>query len=121
MDQIAQQAQQISQLLAERCGIKGPTLAAQLAKTRRALPRRLRRDARSVAEAAELAAHPKLGRQIDPAPVLQAADRVIAHLQDIDLARLRMDRLLWTLGKISFVLIVVFVLAVYLAWSRGMI
>jgi len=56
----------------------------RIATGQRRLPRKLRKDAQSVAKALSLLDHPKLARQVDTTRVLTAVDRVNAHLATID-------------------------------------
>lgn len=119
--EIPKAAARISALLSERMRVKGRTLADQQARVRRRLPRRVRRDLALVVGSLDRADHPKLARQIDAAPILRAAKEVEAYLAKIDPMEALKDRILWTLGKISAVLILVFVVTIYVLWSRGVI
>lgn len=114
-------AEQIQTLLLGRMHIKSPTLEGQIHKAGRRLPRGIKKDARRVALAHQQALHPKLSRQIDYPAVENAADRVIEHLEAINPNDAIKDRILWGLGKISAVLIIAFIIAVWAAHSRGLI
>ncbi|KAJ56141.1 hypothetical protein ACMU_10320 [Actibacterium mucosum KCTC 23349] len=83
-------AANVSQLMQERLGVRSGPLSQQLRRAGRRLPKRVRRDISSIADALPLAANPKLSRQIN-LPRLEAAERrAVAHLRTIDRA---MDRL----------------------------
>ena len=114
-------AGKISALFEERMRLKGPNLERQIYKAGRKLPRKVRRDAKAVAKAQLNADHPKLSRMIDRAGFDKAAQNVIAHLSAIDPRDEMIGRLLVFLGKVSAVLIVAFVLAVWYFWSKGLV
>ena len=114
-------AAEIHTLIEQRLRIKGASLTQQIHKTGRRLPRKVKRDANIVAQAAMMAGHPKLVRQIDHVAVANAGSAVVAHLEAINPTEVLKDRILWTLGKISAVVIIVFVAVVWVAHSRGMI
>ena len=114
-------AQKISTLFEERMRLKGPNLERQVYKAGRILPRKLRRDARVVLQALQVADHPKLSRMINRAQFDKAARNLIAYLSAIDPRDVAIGRLLTFLGKISAVLIVGFVLVVWFLWSRGLV
>lgn len=120
-EQVSDYAAQISTLMAERLRIKGRSLDAQIHKSGRRLPRRIKRDAAFVAQANTLIANPKLARMVDVAAVRRAGDNVIAHLQTIDPRKIAIDRILRTLAKFSAVLIITFIAVIWYARSRGLI
>ncbi len=120
-DQVTEYADKIRALMTERLRIKARSLEAQIHKSGRRLPRRVKRDASFIAKAEVLAQNPKLARMVDHAAVEKAADNVITHLLAIDPTEALKDRVLWTLGKASAVLIAVFIGAVWYAHANGMI
>ena len=120
-DAIADHARQISELLETRMRIKGRSLDQQIHKSGRRLPRRIKRDAKRVAQAATLTQNPKLARMVDPAEVDGPAANVIAHLKGIDPHEVMKDRILITLAKIAAFVIVVFIAVVWFAHSRGLV
>lgn len=120
-DPIIENANKISALLQERMRIKGKSLEGQIHKSGRRLPRKIKRAAQRVATASALAENPKLARQVDQTAVLADADRVIAHLVEIDPIEALKDKILITLAKFSAVLIIAVIAAIWIAHSRGMI
>ena len=82
--EIEARAEEIGGLLRQKARLRGRSLETQMARARRALPRRLRRDGARLAQAAQMAGHPKLARQIDLPAVEASYDRLKAHLGGID-------------------------------------
>lgn len=104
-------------LMAERAEARGPTLAAQF--RRRRLPRSLRADARTLAEAEAVAAHPRMARLVDPRAAARAHDRLARHLRGLDPRAARRRRRLDTVSLVAFyVLVTALALLAWLAW-RG--
>lgn len=112
---------EVSALLEERLRITGPTLAAQVGKLGRRVPRRVRQEAAYLARSEALCRHPKLSQMIDARQVARARRVVVAHLDGIDPRELRKDRILIALAKVSALLILLTVGAIWLAWARGLI
>ena len=79
-----QQAQEIADLIGARLGISGQDLDTKVKKAGRLLPRRIRRDAESLAQAAALSDHPKLMRMVDPTAQKQAYRDCKRFLEQID-------------------------------------
>lgn len=111
----------LSVLMHERLGIRGRDLRAQVRRAGRLLPKRLRREAHTILKARRAADHPKLARQVDTARVARAEAALTEHLNAIDPAERRKDRILWALGKLSALGIAIFILLVWFAWSRGLV
>ncbi|MEY1556514.1 hypothetical protein AB3Y40_12855 [Yoonia sp. R2331] len=120
-DKVTEYVETISTLMAERLRIKGASLAVQIRKSGRRLPRRIKRDATQVAKANSLIQNPKLARMVDDKAIARAAENVIAHLSEIDPNEVLKDKVLWALGKVSAVLIALFIAAVWYARSRGLV
>ncbi len=120
-DQVTEYAEKIRSLLTERLRIKGRTLEAQIHKSGRRLPRKIKRDASFIAKAEGLSQNPKLVRMVDAAAVEKAGRRVVEHLLEIDPKEALKDRILWALGKAAAVVILIFIGAVWYANSKGMI
>ncbi|MGD9866357.1 MAG: hypothetical protein AB7S99_24440 [Pseudodonghicola sp.] len=89
-------------LLRDKLGARGQTLGAALARAGRRLPRRIRSQARLLAEAERFAQHPRLRLTLDGAALGKAADEVGAHLKAIDLADRRKGWWLGLLGGMAF-------------------
>ncbi len=112
---------QIAALMRERLGVSGATLAACLERAGRHLPRRIRRQARRLAEAEPSLEHPKLGIVLDHCGLRGAAREVRAHLERIDPAERRKDWWLGVLAGLAFNLLVFGAgLILFLRW-RGFV
>lgn len=112
---------QVSTLLQSRLRIKGRTLARQVARLDRRVPKSVRRDAAYLARAETMTQHPKLALMINDSQVKRAGDNVVSHLEAIDPKAVMQDKILRTLAKFSALLIVIFVFAVWYAWDRGLV
>lgn len=106
-------------LMEERLGIRGHSLAQQARRAGRLLPRRVRHDLNRIDLLQGMRRHPKLHHMVDETALRAAADRVAAHLRDIDPAERRKDRLLGMAGVVSFNLIVVVALLLVVLGWRG--
>lgn len=111
----------IQTLFEERMRIKAATLERQVYKAGRRLPRRVRKAARKLIEMNAVADHPKLSRMIDEQQFHKSARIVADHLEAIDPRDVALGRFLAFLGKISAVLILVFIGVVWYLWSTGQI
>jgi len=93
-----QQAQEIADLIGARLGVPGQDLETKVKKAGRLLPRRIRRDAEKLAEAAAFAGHPKLARMVDPRAQRAAYRDCKKFLEQIDVSE-RVIR--FTLGLVT--------------------
>lgn len=111
----------IEALLGSRFGATRGTLAQRVIKVGRLLPRRTRRDLAQVAEAAQMATHPRLALRLDHAAVLAAAERAEAHLRAVDGRDRRRGQILGMLGALVFnLMLLAVILLVVLRW-RGFV
>ncbi len=111
-------AAELSLLLHQKLGVKGGGLAEKVSRAGRLLPKRVRRKALEVAEAADRAASPKLARQNDMDALIRAHDEVAHHLDKIDPGYRRRGRLLNFAGTVAFILLMVFgVVVTLLVWG----
>lgn len=116
-DQIAQ----VRALMAARLRIRGRTLDHQVRKAGRLLPRAVRRDATYLAQAASVMDHPRLAMMVDMGKAQQAYVRVTDYLETIDPKDRAKGKLLGVLGYISFVVIAVFIVTVWVLVKRGVV
>lgn len=77
---VFQMADRVSQLLAERLGAGGDSLAARLRDARGRLPRAVREEAEILLGAAEAARLGRFGGDVDYARTAMAYDAVVRHL-----------------------------------------
>ncbi len=111
----------LSAALERHLGVKGRTLAQQVKRAGRRLPRRVRADARLLSEAEAVAGHPRLLRQLDQAQLDRALQDLTTHLAGIDRAEARRTRILSMLAGIAFNMILLFAAVVVLLRMRGAI
>lgn len=87
IDDVRDMADEIARLMVERFGgaRRGdrPDLQAMLRRRGGALPRRLRKSARLLAEADMQGAQPKIARQLDLPAISRAHDALLAHLRPL--------------------------------------
>ncbi|WP_333713208.1 hypothetical protein [Yoonia sp.] len=118
---IEQMVAEVRAGLREKLGLRGWTLAAQLRRGRRLLPRHIRTEAIYLAQIAALADNPKLHRMIDEAKVRAAHRNVLAYLATIDLAAQRRAAALNMVASIAFGLLVTAALTILVLWWRGFV
>lgn len=119
VERVQSQVDEVGRLLAERLGARGRTLDAQIRKAGRLLPRARIRDARFLAQAAQLAQNPKLARMVDPRQADAAHAALVAYLATVDPAERRKDRLLALLGVLAFNLLLIGAGIVTWLWWQG--
>lgn len=112
-------ADRLQALFAARLGLRRGPLIRRIAQARRQLPADIRADAQKVAQAAQMAGHPKLAHQIDTATLARAFDRVERHFQGPALREARRTaRLHWLAGLAARLLTVAALFVAVLRW-RG--
>lgn len=120
-DIVTTTAEDLRRLFEDRLRIKGRSLEAQVAKAGRQLPKRVRADARYIAEAVTLRQNPKLARMIDENQIARARQNVVEHLEKIDPKDRLKGRVLNWLGAISAFGITLFAVLVWVAVERGLV
>lgn len=118
---IQQMAERISSLLTERMHIKGQDLADKVARGGRRLPRKIRRSAEALAEAAAQSYNPKLLLQIDEEAVADHYDICLKHLGALNKGHKLRGVLLGLSTSILFSLLAVAGLVVAVLVWRGLI
>ncbi|PIE11837.1 MAG: hypothetical protein CSA72_01585 [Rhodobacterales bacterium] len=120
MDALSSEITALRGLMRERLGIGGPTLARQVDKAGRMLPRRVRGAARALAVAEPQLSHPKLARRLDGGALSKDAETLSAYLKGVDAADRRVGVLLHRVGGMAFnLLVIVLLLLAVLRW-RGL-
>lgn len=114
-------ADMLSDLIGQRLGFGGDTLSDRVAKAGRKIPKHVRRDLMTVAEAADLTTHPKLSRQIDNKALTRAAERATTWLMTYDRAGRRRDAALDLLAAIVFNLVLVAAIVIAVMLWRNLI
>jgi len=118
---IQQMAERISALLTERMHIKGRDLGEKLARGGRRLPRKVRRAADALREAAEQAYNPKLLLQINDETVATNYDICLKYLGALNKGHKMRGVLLGLSTSILFSLLVVAALVLGVLMWRGFI
>ena len=114
-------ADHLAQLMGDRLDIRGDGFEAKLANAGRRLPRYVRREGARIAEALEHETHPKLSRQIDVERLNRSAKVMERFLFSVDPWARRKGIFLNWLAGISFSLLVVLGLVLYLMARRGLL
>lgn len=120
-DMLTNAADDLRRLFEERLRIKGRSLDDQVYKAGRQLPKRVRTDARYIAQALTLRQNPKLARMIDENQIARARRNVVEHLEKIDPKDRLKGRVLHWLGAISAFGIILFIVLVWVAVKRDLI
>jgi hypothetical protein len=116
---IQQMADRVAGLMEERLGVGGKGLAAKLRKGGRLLPRHVRDEAQTLAQAAEMAQNPRLLMRIDDEKVALAYDACLRHLGTIDPWDRRKGRIVSTAASIALGLLGLAVAVVAVLMWRG--
>lgn len=122
---VREMADHVARLIAERFGGAGrgehPDLARMLRRRGGALPRRLRREARALAMADRDSAHPRIARQLDLPALSRAYRALCAHLEPLGQLQRWRDRSVGVAATLALGLVVLGVVAVWIALRRGLI
>lgn len=116
---VQQMADRVAALMEEHMKVSGKGLADKLRRSGRLLPRKLRVEARVLAEAEEQARHPHLRIRIDMARVSEAYDGLCRHLTALNRWQRRRVAILNLLGSVAFNLLVVAALLIAVLVWRG--
>ena len=116
---IQQMADRVAELMELRLRARGSGLAEKLARGGRALPRRVRAAAGTLAEAAQMAQNPKLLVQIDELRVAAAYDICLHYLGPLGRGARRKGAALDILATMAFSLVVVVALVIGVLVWRG--
>ncbi len=118
---VHQQVTELRVLLDEKLGVRGRTLAIQIRKAGRLLPRHVRRDATYIAQSVALTDNPKLARMVDNAKLQRAHANVVAYLNSINVTERRVTAALNLAASIAFALLVTAVLVLFVLVQRGFV
>ncbi len=114
-------ADRVAALMEERLGIAGQGLGGKLDTGGRRLPRRIRREAEYLAQAARKAADPAQLAQLDHPRIARAYDVCVTHLSRIGpLGRYR-STLMAVFGRASVNLLILAAIVVGVLLWRGLI
>jgi len=107
--------EKLAQLMRDRAGVRGRNFAKQLQRAPRVFPRRLRKDAQALLEAAKVGDNPRLRGTIDQDRAASAYDNLLEHLEQIDPAERRKGALInWAASMgLNVILIAIAAIVVY--------
>ncbi len=109
------------QLLRKKLGVKDKTLIASVRRAKRRLPRKVYKQALVLAQAEQMAVHPKLRLVLDTPKLEQASEDVQSHLIAINLADRRWGWFLSFLGSLALGLLALMAAVVTILWWRDLI
>ena len=119
--EVAARCDDLCRLMEDKLSLRRGPFEARLHRAGRRLPARIRAQGQIVAQAAAMAAHPRLARRIDHTAVDRAYIEMRNHLKGIDAADLRRGAVLGVLGGLAFNLLLFAALVLaFLRW-RGMV
>lgn len=116
---IAQMTTAVQGLLSEKFGMRRRALPKMMQRAGRRLPKRMHAKAQVLIDAGKLTGNPKLLRQMDAVKLAQAFAGLTEHLEAIDVAKRRRDRLLRMTGLIAFYILLITACFVWWLWWRG--
>ncbi|PRY79593.1 hypothetical protein CLV80_102238 [Yoonia maritima] len=118
---IDQQVAEIRGLLETRLRVRGHSLAVQVRKAGRALPRAVRRDLAYMVQSADLVKNPKLARMVDPSHAQRAHRNAVAYLNTINPRERRITAAVNVVASIALVLLVTGAVVLYVLVQRGFV
>ena len=116
---IQHMAQEVAQQMKEQLSIRrGRDLRAKLRRTGILMPKRVKREAGYLADAAKLVENPKLFKMVDQTRVKFAHRLCLEYLRDVDPYERRKGMLLSSLGGLAFGLLGLFGIVIgVLVWQ----
>ncbi|WP_394179278.1 hypothetical protein [Yoonia maritima] len=118
---IEQQVAEIRGLLETKLRVRGPSLAAQVRKAGRALPRAVRRDLAFMVQSADLVKNPKLARMVDPQRAERAHRNTVAYLNTVDAREQRITAVINVAASIALAVLVTAAVVLYVLVQRGFV
>lgn len=118
---LQQMADRVAQLMEERLKIGGEGLSAKLRRGGRKLPRRVRKAAGYLADAQDLARHPKIQMTLDDRRLAEAYDECLSYLRPLGGSERMKTQILGVGGSIALGLFVVAGLTLAVLVWRGLI
>lgn len=107
--------------LADKLRVRGRSLAVQVRKAGRRLPRAVRRDAVYLVQTVGLADNPKLARMIDMRRAQAAHRNILIYLENVDIAAERRGIALQIAASIALAILVTGILLLFVLVQRGFI
>ena len=116
-----QMVDEVRAALADKLRVRGRSLAVQVRKAGRRLPRAVRRDAVYLVQTIGLVDNPKLARMIDMRRAQLAHRNILAFLEAVDVAAERRGIALQIAASIALVLLVTGLLLLFVLVQRGFV
>lgn len=116
---IEQNVAEIRALLESKLRVRGATLAVQVRKAGRRLPRAVRRDLTYLVESIELIKNPKLVRMVDANRTARAHRNTVAFLEGVNLREQRITGLINIVAAIALAILATAGLVIYVLVQRG--
>ena len=116
-----QMVDEVRAALADKLRVRGRSLAVQVHKAGRRLPRAVRRDAVYLVQTIGLVDNPKLARMIDMRRAQLAHRNILAFLETVDVAAERRGIALQIAASIALVLLVTGLLLLFVLVQRGFV
>jgi len=107
--------------LADKLRVRGRSLAVQVRKAGRRLPRAVRRDAVYLVQTVGLADNPKLARMIDMTRAQAAHRNILQFLQTVDVAAERRGIAIQIIASIALAILVTGILLLIVLVQRGFV
>lgn len=117
---VQQMADRVADLMQERLGVKGATLAEKVKRGGRKLPRKVRDEAEYLSLAAAQAVNPKLYLRLDHERIAQAYDICVKHLVGVRRWERRQEAFMRVFGRIALILVTVLALALGVMLWQGL-
>lgn len=116
-----QMVDEVRAALADKLRVRGRSLAVQVRKAGRRLPRAVRRDAVYLVQTIGLVDNPKLARMIDMRRAQLAHRNILVFLETVDVAAERRGIALQIAASIALVLLVTGLLLLFVLVQRGFV
>ena len=116
-----QMVEEVRAGLADKLRVRGRSLAVQVRKAGRRLPRAVRRDAVYLVQTVGLADNPKLARMIDMARAQAAHRNILQFLQTVDVAAERRGIALQIIASTALAILVTGILLLIVLVQRGFV
>jgi len=116
-----QMVEEVRAGLADKLRVRGRSLAVQVRKAGRRLPRAVRRDAVYLVQTVGLADNPKLARMIDMARAQAAHRNILQFLQTVDVAAARRRIALQIIASTALAILVTGILLLIVLVQRGFV
>lgn len=118
---VMQMTGRVHELLREKTGVGGKTLATSLRRARRGLPRSFRKAGKALLDAETLAKNPNTFKNVDAAELSRAYDICIKELNSMDRAKSKSQARYNMAATIAAQILIVAALAIAFLWWRGLI